>query len=128
MKTYSIIGGIDGTGKTSFLGILKEVDPIVGVVVDLDQAGNCIDKGVSFTQETTLSGRKTDTTAQKAKELGYHVRLFYIGLDTASESLARIANRVRRGGHDIPENNVTSQVTGSKKDSSKDESFCVLGT
>ena len=127
MKTYSIIGGIDGTGKSSFLGILKEVDPIVGVVVDLDQVGKCIDKGVSFTQETTLSGRKTETTAQKVKELGYHVRLFYIGLDTASESLARIANRVRRGGHDIPENNVTSQVTGSKKDSSEDESFLRAG-
>ena len=112
MKTYSIIGGIDGTGKSSFLGILKEVDPIVGVVVDLNQVGKCIDKGVSFTQETTLSGRKTETTAKQCRELGYRVRLFYIGLDTASESLARIANRVRRGGHNIPENDVERRFLG----------------
>ena len=38
--------------------------------------------------------------------------LFYIGLDTAAESLSRIANRVRRGGHDIPENDVERRFAG----------------
>ena len=125
MKTYTIIGGVNGVGKSSFTGVLKERSTDLGIIIDVDKitaemgvgalAGGkaalkkineCIDKGVSFTQETTLSGRKTETTAQKVKELGYHVRLFYIGLDTAAESLARIQNRVRRGGHDIPENDV----------------------
>ena len=112
MKIYTIVGGVDGVGKSSFLGALKEIDTAVGTLPNLDQINECIDEGVSFTQETTLSGRKTEATAQKVKELGYHVRLFYIGLDTASESLARIANRVRRGGHDIPENDVERRFAG----------------
>lgn len=125
MKTYTIIGGVNGVGKSSFTGVLKERSTNLGVIVDVDKitaelGGNalaggkaalrkmneCIDKGVSFTQETTLSGHKTAATAKQVKELGYHVRLFYIGLDSAEESLSRIANRVRRGGHDIPHNDV----------------------
>ena len=131
MRVYTIIGGVNGVGKSSFTGVLKERSTDLGAIVDVDKitaeiGGNalaggraalkkideCIAKGVSFTQETTLSGRKTEATAKQVKELGYHVRLFYIGLDTATESLARIANRVRRGGHDIPENDVERRFAG----------------
>ena len=131
MKIYTIIGGVNGVGKSSFTGVLKECSTDLGIIVDVDRitaelgqgalAGGkaalrkineCMEKGVSFTQETTLSGRKTETTAKTVRELGYHVRLFYIGLDSASESLARIANRVRRGGHDIPENDVERRFAG----------------
>lgn len=71
-----------------------------------------VSKGVSFTQETTLSGYKTESTAKAVKELGYRVRLFYVALDTATESLSRIENRVRRGGHDIPHDDVLRRFSG----------------
>ena len=119
MKNYTIIGGVNGVGKSSFTGVLKECSTDLGVIVDVDKitaelGGNtlaggkaalrkineCIEKGISFTQETTLSGRRTEATAKQVRDLGYHVRLFYIGLDSAEESLLRIANRVKRGGHD----------------------------
>lgn len=125
MKNYTIIGGVNGVGKSSFTGVLKERSPDLGVIVDVDKiiaelGGNalaggkaalrkmnaCIEKGISFTQETTLSGRKTEATAKQVRDLGYRVRLFYIGLDSAEESLLRIANRVKRGGHDIPRDDV----------------------
>lgn len=131
MKTYTIIGGVNGVGKSSFTGVLKERSTDLGVIVDVDRitaelGGNaltggkaalrkireCIDRGVSFTQETTLSGYKTEATASQVKELGYHVRLFYIGLDSAEESLARIENRVKRGGHDIPSDDVVRRFAG----------------
>ena len=131
MKIYTIIGGVNGVGKSSFTGVLKERSSDLGVIVDVDRitaelGGNslaggkaalrkindCIDKGISFTQETTLSGRKTEATAKQVKELGYHVRLFYIGLDTAEESLSRIANRVKRGGHNIPQDDVVRRFAG----------------
>lgn len=143
MKVYTIIGGVNGVGKSSFTGVLKERSTDLGIVVDVDRitaelgAGSlaggkaalkkineCIDKGVSFTQETTLSGRRTEATAQKVKELGYHVRLFYIGLDTATESLARIANRVRRGGHDIPDDDVERRFAGRWEAVSKVLPYC----
>lgn len=131
MKVYTIIGGVNGVGKSSFTGVLKERSTDLGYIVDVDKitaelgagalAGGkaalkkineCIEKGVSFTQETTLSGRKTESTAKEVKENGYYVQLFYIGLNTAEESLVRIANRVRRGGHDIPENDVERRFAG----------------
>lgn len=71
-----------------------------------------LEKGVSFTQETTLSGYRTERTARKAREAGYFVRLYYVELNTASESLERIQNRVRRGGHDIPQEDVLRRFDG----------------
>lgn len=131
MKIYTIIGGVNGVGKSSFTGVLKERSTDLGTIIDVDRitaemGGNalaggkaalfkirdCISRGVSFTQETTLSGYKTEATAKQVKELGYHVRLFYVGLDTADESLARIQNRVRRGGHNIPHDDVLRRFSG----------------
>lgn len=125
MKIYTIIGGVNGVGKSSFTGVLKEQISDLGTIIDVDKitaeiggsalAGgkvalakinDCISRGISFTQETTLSGRKTEATARQVKELGYRVRLFYVALDTATESLERIQNRVKRGGHGIPQDDV----------------------
>ena len=124
-KTYTIIGGINGTGKSSFTGALAARDMDLGVVIDVDKltalAGvspieggkialrkinECLEKNISFTQETTLAGQRTQITASRAKELGYTVYLYYIGLETLDESVKRIKNRVARGGHSINEEDV----------------------
>ena len=89
MRTYTIIGGVNGVGKSSFTGILKEQRSDLGILIDVDKitaelGGNtlaggkaalkkiqeCIDKGISFTQETTLSGRHTEATARELVEKG----------------------------------------------------------
>lgn len=67
---------------------------------------SCLEKGVDFTQETTLSGKKTLKTIIKAKEKDYYIRLFYVAVSSAEESLTRIGNRVKKGGHDIPSEDV----------------------
>ncbi len=131
MKCYTIIGGVNGVGKSSFTGVLKRQRSDLGQIIDVDKitvqmggdalAGGkesirridaCLDKGLSFTQETTLSGFRTERTARKARESGYSVRLYYVGLDSAQESLARIQNRVRRGGHNIPQEDVLRRFAG----------------
>lgn len=131
MKTYTIIGGVNGTGKSSLTGVLKTQTTDLGVIIDVDkitaQAGvtsleggklalerleDCLKKDVSFTQETTLAGYRTETTASRAKEQGYFVRLYYVGLDTPEECLKRIANRVARGGHNIGEDDVLRRFSG----------------
>ena len=124
MKLYTIIGGVNGCGKSSLTGALKAERSDLGLIIDVDklaaQLGSpveggkaavrkideCLDKGISFTQETTLSGARTERTIRRAKERGYTIRLYYIGLDTMEESLGRIANRVAKGGHDIPKEDV----------------------
>lgn len=91
MKQYTIIGGVNGVGKSSFTGVLKERSTNLGCIIDVDKitaelGGNalaggkaalkkidaCIERRVSFTQETTLSGRRTEATARQVREQGYH--------------------------------------------------------
>ncbi len=125
IKTYTIIGGVNGVGKSSFTGSLKAQTNNLGMIIDVDKItaknggdlikggkiaitkiNECLNNGYSFTQETTLSGAKTEKTARIARETGYYIRLFYIGLDTLDESLERIKNRVAKGGHNINSKNV----------------------
>lgn len=143
MKVYTIIGGVNGTGKSSLTGVLKTQTTDLGIIIDVDkitaqnggsaiQGGrialerikDCLKKEISFTQETTLSGRKTEITAAQAKERGYYVRLYYVGLDTLEESLARIENRVRRGGHDIRDEDVQRPFAGRWEAVSKVLPYC----
>lgn len=109
MKLYTIIGGVNGCGKSSLTGALKAERSDLGTVLDGDRPSTideCLEKGISFTQETTLSGARTERTIRQAKDLGYTIRLYYIGLDTVEESLGRIQNRVAKGGHNIPREDV----------------------
>ncbi len=121
-RIFTIVGGVNGVGKTSMLGVLKEILPEMGIILTGADCGalvdptaqidDCLKKGISFTQETTLSGFRTERTAKKALEAGCFVRLYYVGLNTAQESLDRIANRVKRGGHNIPTDDVLRRFDG----------------
>ncbi|MBE6928362.1 MAG: hypothetical protein E7467_07760 [Ruminococcaceae bacterium] len=143
MRIYNIIGGVNGVGKSSFSGVLKGSRNDLGTLIDVDKitadlGGNvleggkaavlkireCLQRNVSFTQETTLSGFKTEQTARQAREAGYHVRLYYIALDTAQESLDRIANRVKRGGHDIDHDDVMRRFGGRWESVEKILPYC----
>jgi len=37
MKIYTIIGGVNGVGKSSFTGVLKSRTTDLGVIVDVDK-------------------------------------------------------------------------------------------
>lgn len=57
----------------------------------------------SFAFETTLSGRGYLQHIHEWRQLGFHVSLFFLSLPTVDIAIARVAERVRQGGHDIPE-------------------------
>ena len=80
--------------------------------------------GVNFTQETTLSGGYPKRLCRRAKQAGYTIRLYYVGLDTAEESLRRIKNRVERGGHDIPAKDVQARFAHRFADVAKILPYC----
>ena len=129
MKTYTIVAGVNGCGKSSLTGVLRTELDNLGKIIDVDKitalcGGNlleggkkavalideCLQKEICFTQETTLSGRKTLDTIKRAITKDYYIRLYYVGLDTVEESLQRIKNRVKRGGHNINTDTVTGRV------------------
>lgn len=125
MKTYTIIGGLNGSGKSSLTGVLLSKMNDFGKVIDVDkithakgdnklaggkeairQIDECLAHGLSFTQETTLSGARTLKTIKSAAASNYYIRLYYVGVNELSENLKRIANRVEKGGHNIPSDDV----------------------
>ena len=59
--------------------------------------------GTPFCLETTLSGRATAQFVGSWQQAGYEVRLYFLALRCPDLALARVALRVARGGHDIPE-------------------------
>jgi predicted ABC-type ATPase len=60
-------------------------------------------KRESFAFETTLSGRSYLNLIRRLKRKGYKVHLFFLCLDSVDVALSRIAQRVTKGGHDVPE-------------------------
>lgn len=107
MKTYTIVAGVNGAGKSSLIGVLrKEITSLGEIVESIEMIDDCLEKEICFTQETTLSGHRILATIKKAIEKGYYIRLYYVGLNTVEESLVRIENRVKKGGHNIPDTDV----------------------
>ena len=142
MAVYTLIAGVNGVGKSSFAGLLLSQNNDLGIFIDTDkksaalggelqggrwavrQIRDCLEKGISFAQETTLSGRQPLQTILRAHEQGYAIHLHYIGLDSLEDSLERIANRVRRGGHSIPEETVRHRFHKRFQDLKKILPYC----
>lgn len=125
MKTFTIVGGINGVGKSSMTGVLIGERNDLGEIINVDEMAKDLNnnnikagkiaiskiqdffqKGTSFTQETTLSGKSIINTVKQANKLNYQVHLFYVGLNTAQDSIKRIQNRVNNGGHNINSDDV----------------------
>lgn len=56
-----------------------------------------------FGFETTLAGRSYVPLLKEMKENGYQIALFFLWLPSADMAVARVKNRVRQGGHNVPE-------------------------
>jgi predicted ABC-type ATPase len=56
-----------------------------------------------FAFETTLAGRNFAPWLRELRASGYRAHLVFISLPSPELALARVADRVRLGGHDIPE-------------------------
>lgn len=143
MKTYTIIGGVNGVGKSSLSGVLSAENSDLGIIIDTDKItqelggdkirggkfaekriSDCLNKGINFTQETTLSGVRTLKTIQRAKELGYFIRLYYVGVSSLEESIVRIKNRVRKGGHNISDQDIIRRYNKRFEDLSRVLPYC----
>jgi len=136
------LAGVNGVGKSSLTGLLKGERSDLGIIVDVDAisakcGGNikggkkaiqiindCLDKKINFTQETTLSGKRIFGTLEKAKKNGYYIRMYYVALSSLNESCIRIENRVRKGGHDIPKEDVTKRFAKRFDDVIKVLPYC----
>ena len=122
-----IIAGPNGAGKTTFARefLPNEADCLQFVNADLIAAGlspfapeaaalqagrlmltqiaDHLAHRRSFAFETTLSGVAYAHQIPKWRTLGYAVALHFLALPDADMAVARVAQRVKQGGHNIPE-------------------------
>jgi predicted ABC-type ATPase len=69
----------------------------------LEEIRASVERGESFAFETTLAGLGYLRHIVRWRALGYRVSLYFLSLPSADSAIARVAERVRQGGHDIPE-------------------------
>ncbi len=122
-----IIAGPNGAGKTTFAKefLTKEAHCPAFINADLIAAGlspfqpdraaikagrlmlgeinHAAERGESFAIETTLSGLGYSRKIPQWQDKGFHVSLFFLKLDEVEIAIERVAERVRQGGHNIPE-------------------------
>ena len=72
----------------------------------LERMRGLVRSGTSFAFESTLSGRSYLRLLKDWKAEGWQITLFYLWLPTPEHSLGRVAQRVRMGGHGIPEDTI----------------------
>jgi predicted ABC-type ATPase len=121
----TVIAGTNGAGKSSFR--TKLLDEAFGIPVDPDMiarginpnspesisftAGReaiklvnyCIENQLSFSIETTLSGSSTIfKQIHAAKKREFIVNSYFVGLESVHLHIERVYDRVQKGGHYIP--------------------------
>ena len=77
----------------------------------LQRIDELLPQKVDFAIETTLSTRSYVQLVHRAQALGYKVHLIFFFLENEEQAKARVAQRVRNGGHDIPEEDIRRRFT-----------------
>ena len=69
----------------------------------------------SFILESTLSGNYLLKVIEKARQRGYVFKLFYVFLESLDVCIERIKNRIKLGGHFVPDEDVRRRYYRSKQ-------------
>ena len=135
-----VIAGVNGAGKSSVGGAafrsfggdyynpdeaareLMSASPGLGVAeanVAAWQQGTrllrqAIAERLDFAFETTLGGNTIPRLLAEAAAQGINVYVWYAGLSSPQLHIQRVRSRVRRGGHDIPEDAIRRRYERSR--------------
>lgn len=139
MNNLYIIAGPNGAGKTTasytllpdmleckeFVNadeIAKGLSPFQADKVAIEagrimlkRINELLEQRVDFSFETTLSTRSFINTIKKAKEKSYQVTLIYFWLETPELAIERVKERVKEGGHNIPNDVIKRRFTSGLK-------------
>jgi len=135
-KTLYIIAGANGSGKTTFAlnfaklenlkfinadEIAKEYDPddiqkfkVKAGKKFFEELNISLQSENSFIVETTLSGKYLIKVIEEAKKNQFYVTLIYLFLETDKENIYRVQNRVLKGGHNVPTEDIIRRYYRSR--------------
>lgn len=130
MPRFTIFAGVNGAGKTSIYKSIyynenknekrintDEMVARIGCWKDNNLQIKCareavklikqyILEGISFNQETTLSGKSIIKNIKFAKENGFYIVMNYVGVKDSEVAKERVKIRVSKGGHGIPDKDI----------------------
>jgi len=127
-----VLAGVNGAGKSSIGGAMirtsgadyfnpdEAARDLIAANPGLDQVRanaaawqqgrrlleRAIRERKDFAFETTLGGSTMPRLLSEAASQGIEVRIWYVGLASAEVHIERVRQRVRSGGHDIPESSI----------------------
>jgi predicted ABC-type ATPase len=127
-----VLAGVNGAGKSSVGGAMMRASgadyynpdeaarKLIATNPGLDQVKanaaawhqgrrlleRAIQERKDFAFETTLGGSTIPGLLSEAAAQGFEVRIWYVGLASPELHIGRVRNRVRAGGHDIPESSI----------------------
>lgn len=128
----TIIAGPNGSGKTTLTRALQDQGIEFGAYINPDdiartlagdaetrsrQAQTIADQmrdqslaaGRDFAFETVMSHRSKIELLQRARDLGYDIVLYFVGLEDPRLNVARVRQRVAAGGHAVPEDRIVAR-------------------
>ena len=143
-QVYTVFAGVNGAGKSTLykfknrenFGVRINTDEIVGKEwrnqeLQLKAGREAIkirekafNENKSLNQETTLTGNGILKAIDKAKELGYKINVYYIGVESPEIAKERVKERVLEGGHGIPEKTIEKRYYESLKKLKKIRNKC----
>lgn len=80
----------------------------------IERRAEFVKEGKSFVFETVFSHPTKLAEVGDFKAAGFNVVLYHIGLNSADLSVERVAQRVSRGGHDVPEDRIRGRFVRNK--------------
>lgn len=146
-KIFTLFAGVNGAGKSTLFSVDTAAD--LGVRLNTDEivkergwdwrdataqlrAGRellrrqkeCLEKGVSFNQETTLSGVSILKAIQTAKAQGYLIRMRYVGVSSSEIAKERVSKRIAMGGHGVSGETIDRRYNASQENLKKVFPLC----
>ena len=123
-----IFAGPNGSGKST---VTKTIRP-VGLYVNADEIKKMLDcsdleaaqaaeatrrrileSRKDFTFETVLSSPQKIEFIAEARAAGYHIQVIFVLTKSSAINVERVKDRVRKGGHPVPEDKIISRFKRS---------------
>lgn len=136
-KTIYVVGGTNGVGKSTireellgpsipyinadFIAQQLKTQNASLMLAELarqygsEEIKKYIAAGESFAFENNLHEAKTFQWLEEMQKSGYRIELFYIGVDNLQITTSRIQERVKRGEHHVPPNEVFARYDNGMK-------------
>lgn len=139
LPTLTILAGVNGAGKSSVGGqalrdsgaayfnpdeharrlrikqpaLPQEKANAISWAYGKAKLETAIATGTDFTFESTLGGKTITNLLIQAAQTTHQLEIWFVGLASVELHLKRVAQRVAKGGHPIPDSNIRKRWIGS---------------